>query len=141
LLARGVSSTAHHDAKSFTDFSDAVNGSWLAVNGRSPADRSIRMASGTRLLSPLIEANETQAMFIMSANCSGIVGSQLFQAKDAPHYRTGWTAIVALISVAIALATFNVVQYWLSNKKLDARAVSSVQGNTEQVDEKKRYYI
>ncbi|KAE9376566.1 MFS transporter [Stipitochalara longipes BDJ] len=103
----------------------AVNGSWLAVNGRSPADRSIRMA-----------------MFIMSANCSGIVGSQLFQAKDAPHYRTGWTVIVALISFAIVLATFNVVQYWLLNKALDKARVSSDHRDGEQEEQKsERYYI
>jgi hypothetical protein len=80
-------------------------------------------------------------MFIMSANCSGIVGSQLFQAKDAPHYRTGWTVIVCLISFAISLAIFNVVQYWVSNKKLDKRRANAIGDNEEGGDEKKRYYI
>lgn len=60
------------------------------------------------------------AVFIMSANCSGIVGSQLFQAKDAPKYRTGWTVIVCLVSAGTAFATFNIVQYWISNKRIDA---------------------
>jgi hypothetical protein len=60
------------------------------------------------------------AMFIMFANCSGIVGSQLFQAKDAPKYRTGWTIVVCLISTAIVFATSNVIRYWISNKRIDA---------------------
>ena len=80
-------------------------------------------------------------MFIMSANCSGIVGSQLFQAKDAPHYRTGWTVIVSLISVAIVLATFNIVQYWLSNKRLDMKRVGSTEYNGEDEKDQKRYFI
>lgn len=77
----------------------------------------------------------------MSANCSGIVGSQLFQAGDAPHYRTGWTVIVSLISFAILLASFNVVQYWFSNRRLDNKRVNSTQGSGEDGEEKKRYYI
>jgi len=80
----------------------ATNGSWLALNARSPGERSVRMA-----------------MFIMSANCSGIVGSQLFQASDAPIYKTGWTVIVCLISTGIVFCSFNMVQYWISNKRID----------------------
>lgn len=81
-----------------------MNGSWLALNAGSPGERSIRMA-----------------MFIMSANTSGIVGSQLFQAKDAPLYHTGWRVIVALISLGVVFAIFNIVQYWISNKRIDAK--------------------
>ena len=77
----------------------------------------------------------------MSANCSGIVGSQLFQAKDSPHYHTGWTVIVSLISVAIVLATFNIVQYWLSNKRLDMKRVGSTEYNGEDEKDQKRYFI
>jgi len=72
------------------------------------------------LLSTLGERSIRMAMFIMSANCSGIVGSQLFQAMVAPKYRTGWTMIVCLISTAIVIATFNIIQYWISNKRIDA---------------------
>ncbi|KAH8808667.1 alternative sulfate transporter [Xylogone sp. PMI_703] len=100
----------------------AVNGSWLALNARSPGERSIRMA-----------------MFIMSANCSGIVGSQLFQAKDAPKYHTGWTVIVCLVSTGIVFAIFNVIQYWISNKRIDAknREGGVTEGSEKQL---KRYY-
>jgi len=61
------------------------------------------------------------ALFVMAANCGGIIGGQLFQAGDAPHYKTGWTAIVCLLSVAIAASIFANVQYRVSNRKL-ARA-------------------
>lgn len=56
------------------------------------------------------------AMLIMCANIAGIVGSQLFQAQDAPLYRTGFTVIVAFLSAAVVLATLANVQYWLLNK-------------------------
>ncbi len=56
-------------------------------------------------------------MFIMSANLSGIVGSQLFQASDKPKYITGWNAIVAIVAVATFLSCYLVVQYRLLNKR------------------------
>lgn len=77
-----------------------VNGSWMASNAKSAGERSI-----------------TLAIFIMSANTSGIVGSQLFQAKDSPLYKTGWTAILALVSVGLVMSAIANVQYYLLNKK------------------------
>lgn len=79
----------------------AVNGSWMAMNARSAGERSI-----------------TLAIFIMSANTSGIVGSQLFQAKDGPLYPVGWSIIVALASVALFMTVVANVQYWLLNRKV-----------------------
>ncbi|RFU35018.1 hypothetical protein B7463_g1284, partial [Scytalidium lignicola] len=101
----------------------AVNGSWLALNARSPGERSIRMA-----------------MFIMSANCSGIVGSQLFQAKDAPKYHTGWTVIVCLISTAIIFVSFNIIQYWISNKRIDAKNRGEIGFGENSEKNIRRYY-
>lgn len=77
-----------------------VNGSWLAVNSRSPAERSI-----------------TMAMFIMAANAGGIIGSQLFQASDSPHYTKGWTAIVCLLSVSVAANLVAHAQYLVYNRQ------------------------
>ncbi|AEO70550.1 uncharacterized protein THITE_2122161 [Thermothielavioides terrestris NRRL 8126] len=77
----------------------AVNGSWLALNARSAGERSI-----------------TMAVFIMAANSSGIIGSQIFQAPDAPLYRTGWTVIVVLVSVALLMSVIANVQYRLLNR-------------------------
>lgn len=77
-----------------------VNGSWMASNAKSAGERSI-----------------TLAIFIMSANTSGIVGSQLFQAKDGPLYRTGWTVIVALVSVGLVMSAVANTQYYLLNRK------------------------
>lgn len=64
------------------------------------------------------ERSVTLAIFIMSANASGIVGSQLFQGSDAPYYPVGWTVIVALISVALVCMVVANVQYWLLNRRL-----------------------
>ncbi|KAK3905782.1 hypothetical protein C8A05DRAFT_30412 [Staphylotrichum tortipilum] len=77
----------------------AVNGSWMALNARSAGERSV-----------------TLAIFVMSANIAGIIGSQVFQAKDAPLYYTGWTVIVALISVALFCSIVANLQYRLLNK-------------------------
>ncbi|KAF2237340.1 alternative sulfate transporter [Viridothelium virens] len=76
-----------------------VNGSWMALNARSAGERSI-----------------TLAVFIMSANCSGIIGSQLFQQSDGPLYRTGWTVIIAVVSVALFFTIWANVQYVLLNR-------------------------
>jgi len=48
---------------------------------------------------------------------------------------------VSLISVAIVLATFNIVQYWLSNKRLDMKRVGSTEYNGEDEKDQKRYFI
>ncbi|KAH6680035.1 alternative sulfate transporter [Plectosphaerella plurivora] len=81
-----------------------VNGSWMALNAQSAGERSI-----------------TMAILIMSANTSGIVGSQLFQQQDAPLYRTGWSAIIALVTIALTAAGIANFQYWALNRKLRRR--------------------
>ena len=78
-----------------------VNGSWMALNARSSAERSI-----------------TMAILIMSANSAGIIGSQLFQESDAPDYATGWTVISLLVSVALLAAIVANVQYRILNRML-----------------------
>jgi hypothetical protein len=78
---------------------DPVNGSWLAINARTAGERSV-----------------TMALLIMSANISGIIGSQLFQAEDAPTYRKGWTAIICLVSASLAMSILANLQYWLLNR-------------------------
>lgn len=55
---------------------------------------------------------------IMAANCGGIVGSQIFQAEDKPLYYTGWTVIIALISVGVVMATLANLQYMYANRSL-----------------------
>ncbi|KAL2165666.1 hypothetical protein VTG60DRAFT_4049 [Thermothelomyces hinnuleus] len=77
----------------------AVNGSWLALNARTAGERSV-----------------TMAILIMGANLSGIIGSQIFQAEDAPLYKTGWTVIMALVSVALLMSVVANLQYWLLNR-------------------------
>lgn len=57
------------------------------------------------------------AIFIMAANTSGIVGSQLFQQEDAPLYRTGWTIITVLVSVSLLASVVSNIQYRLLNRR------------------------
>ncbi|EWZ02473.1 hypothetical protein FOCG_07013 [Fusarium oxysporum f. sp. radicis-lycopersici 26381] len=75
-----------------------LNGSWMSLNAGSAGERSI-----------------TMAILIMSANTSGIIGSQLFQERDAPLYKTGWTAIMALASVGLVMAVVANLQYFFLN--------------------------
>ncbi len=85
----------------------------MALNARSPGERSI-----------------TLAIFIMAANCSGIVGSQLFQQDDGPLYRVGWTAIVSIVSVALFLTIWLNVQYRLLNWRLKKQGRLNESTNT-----------
>ncbi|EEU44840.1 uncharacterized protein NECHADRAFT_96352 [Fusarium vanettenii 77-13-4] len=75
-----------------------LNGSWMALNAGTAGERSI-----------------TMAILIMSANASGIIGSQLFQQKDGPLYETGWTVIVAVVSVALVASVVANLQYYFLN--------------------------
>ncbi|KAF4967359.1 hypothetical protein FSARC_5082 [Fusarium sarcochroum] len=75
-----------------------LNGSWMSLNAGSAGERSI-----------------TMAILIMSANTSGIIGSQLFQEHDAPLYKTGWTAIMALASVGLVMSIIANLQYFFLN--------------------------
>jgi hypothetical protein len=54
----------------------------------------------------------------MAANAAGIIGSQYFQASDAPLYPIGWTAIVSVVSVALVAMIWANVQYWVLNRRL-----------------------
>ncbi|KAL6915246.1 hypothetical protein FSST1_013006 [Fusarium sambucinum] len=81
-----------------------LNGSWLAVNIRNPAERSI-----------------TMALLIMTANAAGLAGAQIFQAHDAPLYRTGFTVILTLASIALVFAVGSNAQYLSLNKSLSEK--------------------
>lgn len=80
-------------------YSDATNGSWMALNAKTAGERSV-----------------TMAIFITGANLAGIVGGQIFQAKDAPLYRTGWTTIICLTSGSLLMALIANLQYFALNK-------------------------
>ncbi|KAF4447766.1 alternative sulfate transporter [Fusarium albosuccineum] len=82
-----------------------VNGSWLSLNAKTPGERSI-----------------TLAIHIMAANCSGIVGKQLFRSEDAPHYPRGFTVIVALTAVGVLLSAVANLQYYFCNGRKLARS-------------------
>lgn len=74
----------------------------MSLNAQSAGERSI-----------------TFAVFIMSANASGIIGGQLFQQQDGPLYRTGWTVITVLASFAVVASVVANAQYrWLNRSRL-----------------------
>ncbi|KAF5700615.1 alternative sulfate transporter [Fusarium globosum] len=79
----------------------SVNGSWLSINASCPEKRAIRMA-----------------MFIMAANCAGIVGGQLFRSDDLPYYHRGWTIIAVLMSIALSAVISLLIIYWQANRQL-----------------------
>jgi hypothetical protein len=66
------------------------------------------------------------AIFIMSANASGIIGSQLFQASDSPLYYTGWTLIVSLVGVGFVTSLVANAQYWILARRQGKRSLDEV---------------
>ncbi|KAM0604208.1 hypothetical protein ACHAP1_005905 [Verticillium nonalfalfae] len=78
----------------------AINGSWLALNAKTAGERSI-----------------TMALHIMAANCSGIIGKQLFRSEDAPLYKTGFSVITGLSAAALVLSIVANVQYYFLNDR------------------------
>ncbi|VTT56562.1 unnamed protein product, partial [Fusarium fujikuroi] len=81
----------------------SVNGSWLSINASCPEKRAIRMA-----------------IFIMAANCAGIVGGQLFRSDDFPYYHRGWTIIAVLMSIALSAFLLVEMIVVLGRYKLEA---------------------
>lgn len=77
-----------------------VYGSWIALNTKSPGERSV-----------------TMAIFIMSAIVSGIVSGEVFQAADAPRDQTAWSVLVALLCLAVTAAAVTNFQYWYLNRR------------------------
>lgn len=63
------------------------------------------------------ERSITMAVLIMSANTAGIVGSQIFQQQDRPLYRTGWSVILALITLSLVMSVVANIQYRLLNRR------------------------
>ena len=53
----------------------------------------------------------------MSANAGGIMGSQFFQAYDAPQYEQGFTIILSLVSLALFAMVCANLQYFIINRK------------------------
>lgn len=86
------------------------------------------------------ERSLTMAVLIMAANTAGIVGSQIFQQDDRPLYRTGWTVIVSLVSVALVASVVANAQYYLLNRRHRQRGTTSVtSGSGEEEAEERKY--
>ncbi|KAF7551472.1 hypothetical protein G7Z17_g4976 [Cylindrodendrum hubeiense] len=85
-------------ALSFAQNWHPVNSSWVALNAGTPGERSISMA-----------------IMIMSANTGGIIGSQIFQAKDGPLYPVGWSVILGLVTLGVICSFLANLQYFIMN--------------------------
>ena len=59
-----------------------------------------------------------QAMFIMAANCAGIVGGQLFRSDDLPYYHRGWNIAVSFMSLSVALVVGLLILYVVANRRM-----------------------
>ncbi len=57
-------------------------------------------------------------MFIMSANCAGIVGGQLFRSDDLPFYHRGWSIAVAFMAFGVACVILLICMYAFANARL-----------------------
>lgn len=77
-----------------------INATWLSLNQPSPQHRAIAMA-----------------MFIMSANTGAVIGSQMMRKSDAPLYRIGFRACIALVAFGNVVAIGQHLQYRWSNRR------------------------
>lgn len=107
-------------ALAFSNIWHPLNSSWLAINARSPADRSIKMAC-----------------IVMSANLAGIVGNQIFQPSDSPTYTVGRAVNVILISVALAFCLLQNGLY----RVLNVRNEKKMQAGKAEEHEVRKYFL
>ncbi|KAH9831495.1 inner membrane transport protein yfaV [Teratosphaeria destructans] len=77
-----------------------VHNSWLQLNCHEAQERSISIA-----------------MWVMSAICGLMVGTQYFRADDAPHYPEGLRIMIIMVSVGIAMAVLQWSIYVVHNKR------------------------
>lgn len=57
------------------------------------------------------------AIYVMSANISGIASGQIFQEHDKPRYQTAWSVTVALSCLAVTFSALANFQYWYLNRR------------------------
>ncbi|KAF5622579.1 alternative sulfate transporter [Fusarium tjaetaba] len=98
-------------ALSFTSIWHPVNSSWIVLNCRSPNERNISMA-----------------LYIMAANCAGLIGPQLFRSADRPYYVVGWTVIISLLSFSLLCCILANIIYRALNNRLDKKSSSRLDG-------------
>lgn len=80
----------------------------------------------------------------MFTNASGIYGGQIFRSNDSPHYHRAWSAIVAVVSVAVASCIFANIMYRVLNRKsarLDVTEGTEDAHEAAVVDSRLRYQI
>lgn len=101
--------------------SQGLNDAWLSINATSPSKRGVGLA-----------------MVVMGANFGGLIGPQLFQAKDAPKYNNGFMAILIFYSACIPITGLMIWTYWRDNKVVRSQVV---QRDDEILVEERRFDI
>lgn len=78
--------------QTFGTFSHPLNIAWMSLTCTDSEERALAMA-----------------MVIMGANIAGIYGAQIFRKDDNPKYRRGFSIGIAVLAVAVFLATIRYV--------------------------------
>jgi hypothetical protein len=79
-----------------------LNNAWSSSNAQDPRARGIGLA-----------------MCVIGSNLGGLIGQQLFQSSDAPHYHKGFTSVLAIYAAAVVVVLIQIGLYWWDNKRLD----------------------
>lgn len=90
------------------------NAAWLALNQKTPQQRAIAFA-----------------MFVMSANLGGFLGSQLLRASDAPKYYIGFRTCISLVAFSTLVVYLQHLQYRLSNRSNERKEAAGEPLNEE----------
>lgn len=84
------------------------------------------------MLCLIILTKTSISLIIMSANCAGISGSQIFRTSDAPLYRRALTAVCVLAAVAWLQVFALCLQTWraqVKERKRNTEKASELQQN------------
>ncbi|KAE8152238.1 vitamin H transporter [Aspergillus avenaceus] len=87
-----------------------VHNTWLQLNCRDPAERSISIA---------VEG-------VMSSNAGLMAGTQIFQAGDTPNHLTGLVAMIALVAGGLVLAVVQEGIYLWLNARSTKRGLGNI---------------
>ncbi|WRT70448.1 uncharacterized protein IL334_007446 [Kwoniella shivajii] len=75
------------------------------------------------------------AMVIMGANTAGIYGAQIFRGDDSPRYRRGFSINIAVLALAVGLATIRYLDDIFRRRRLSKASDLPIRGgNLEELD-------
>ena len=86
----------------------------LQLNCKSPGERGIAIAT-----------------WVMSSISGFMVGTQLFQGSDAPHYNNGLLYMIVLVTIGIVLAAVQETIYVVHNRHVAQGKGKMINGEAE----------